>query len=169
MAHQVVQLFVSTAPPSEAFVTDIGDFALLSEHPVSMNRPGFVKLIFSVSVAAVTLSAAGWANAEVSWSIGVGGPVYYEPAPVYSNPPPVYYQPAPPAYYAPPPPVYYDPQPAYYAPPRPAEYEPGYWQGPPPAEQPRLSDMQRRALDNCSMLSWRDQPRCRATVMSTVR
>jgi hypothetical protein len=34
---------------------------------------------------------------------------------------------------------------------------------------PRLSDMQQRALDNCVMLAPRDQPRCRATVMSTVR
>lgn len=36
-------------------------------------------------------------------------------------------------------------------------------------EQPRLSDMQQRALDNCNFLQPRDQPRCRATVMSTVR
>ena len=36
-------------------------------------------------------------------------------------------------------------------------------------EQPRLSDMQQRALDNCNLLAPRDQPRCRATVMSTVR
>jgi hypothetical protein len=42
-------------------------------------------------------------------------------------------------------------------------------QGRPPVEQPRLSDMQQRALDNCAMLAPRDQPRCRATVMSTVR
>lgn len=40
---------------------------------------------------------------------------------------------------------------------------------PPPVEKPRLSDMQQRALDNCIMLPPRDQPRCRATVMSTVR
>jgi len=38
-----------------------------------------------------------------------------------------------------------------------------------PAEPPRLSDMQQRALNNCAMLLPRDQPRCRATVMSTVR
>ncbi|MEP6723737.1 MAG: hypothetical protein ABJA77_20040 [Variovorax sp.] len=38
-----------------------------------------------------------------------------------------------------------------------------------PREQPKLSDMQQRALDNCMMLAPRDQPRCRATVMSTVR
>jgi hypothetical protein len=43
------------------------------------------------------------------------------------------------------------------------------WDGPPTGEQPRLSDMQQRALDNCNLLAPRDQPRCRATVMSTVR
>ncbi len=37
------------------------------------------------------------------------------------------------------------------------------------ADSPRLSDMQRRALENCAMLAPRDQPRCRATVWSTVR
>lgn len=36
-------------------------------------------------------------------------------------------------------------------------------------ERPRLSDMQQRALNNCNLLAPRDQPRCRATVMSTVR
>jgi hypothetical protein len=46
-------------------------------------------------------------------------------------------------------------------------YEP-QWQQPQP-ERPRLSDMQQRALDNCALLAPRDQPRCRATVMSTVR
>jgi RNA polymerase subunit RPABC4/transcription elongation factor Spt4 len=29
--------------------------------------------------------------------------------------------------------------------------------------------MQERALNNCNLLAPRDQPRCRATVMSTVR
>jgi len=43
------------------------------------------------------------------------------------------------------------------------------WEGPQGGEQPRLSDMQQRALDNCNLLAPRDQPRCRATVMSTVR
>ena len=38
-----------------------------------------------------------------------------------------------------------------------------------PIDRSRLSDMQQRALDNCAMLQPRDQPRCRATVMSTVR
>lgn len=36
-------------------------------------------------------------------------------------------------------------------------------------ERPKLSDMQERALNNCNLLAPRDQPRCRATVMSTVR
>ncbi len=44
---------------------------------------------------------------------------------------------------------------------------PAYGRGAAPA--PRLSDMQQRALDNCVMLAPRDQPRCRATVFSTVR
>ncbi len=35
--------------------------------------------------------------------------------------------------------------------------------------QPNLSDMQRRALNNCVLLAPRDQPRCRATVLSTAR
>jgi len=63
----------------------------------------------------------------------------------------------------PPPPVYvpeYQPQPQPYAP---------QWQWQQEPERPRLSDMQQRALDNCNLLARRDQPRCRATVMSTVR
>ena len=36
-------------------------------------------------------------------------------------------------------------------------------------EQPRLSDMQQRALNNCMLLQRSEQSRCRATVMSTVR
>ena len=45
------------------------------------------------------------------------------------------------------------------------------WHQPPPPRrnQPRLSDMQQRALDNCRLLQPSEQPRCRATVMSTVR
>ena len=46
---------------------------------------------------------------------------------------------------------------------------PAYGWQPEPAQRPRLSDMQERALANCAMLAPRDQPRCRATVMSTVR
>ncbi|MET3917688.1 hypothetical protein ABID97_004470 [Variovorax sp. OAS795] len=52
-------------------------------------------------------------------------------------------------------------------PPPPPAYR--QWDGPQGGEQPRLSDMQQRALDNCNLLAPRDQPRCRATVMSTVR
>lgn len=48
---------------------------------------------------------------------------------------------------------------------------PNHWHHPPPPpgrNQPRLSDMQQRALDNCRLLAPAEQPRCRATVMSTV-
>ena len=59
---------------------------------------------------------------------------------------------------------YYDAPPA-----RRPYYEPRY-EAPPPAERPRLSDMQQRALDNCIVLPTpHDRARCRATVMSTVR
>jgi len=47
------------------------------------------------------------------------------------------------------------------------EAAPRYQQ--PQPDRSKLSDMQQRALDNCAMLAPRDQPRCRATVMSTVR
>jgi hypothetical protein len=66
-----------------------------------------------------------------------------------------------------------------------AEPQQPRWQAPPPSsgwgeppprqyqqpvpEKPRLSDMQQRALDNCALLAPREQPRCRATVFSTVR
>jgi len=46
---------------------------------------------------------------------------------------------------------------------------PNHWNSPPSRNQPRLSDMQQRALDNCFLLPPAEQPRCRATVMSTVR
>lgn len=127
-----------------------------------------------MAVAGAALITAVAAQAQVTWSIGNDEPAYYEPAPAYRAPPPTYYEPAPPAYY-PPPPAYYQPPPTYYRPAPPPYYgapayeEPGYWQGYRGAEQPRLSQMQQRALDNCNLLAWRDRPRCRATVMSTVR
>lgn len=153
---------------------------------MSFHRAAFTKWVGSAAVAAAALSAVAVAHAEVNFSIGVGGPVYEEPAPVYVNPPqgyyqpappeyyqpapPAYYQPAPPAYYAPPPPpVYYRPAPSYYPPPPPVSYGPNYWQGGQPQGRPRLSDMQQRALDNCSLLAPREQGRCRATVLSTTR
>ena len=107
---------------------------------MSFNGSSFAKLAFSAAIAASALSAAVAAHAEVSVSVGVGGPVYYEPAPA-------------PAYVAPPP---------AYVP----GYASGYYAQP---SRPRLSDMQQRALDNCSLLAPHEQRRCRATVMSTVR
>jgi hypothetical protein len=112
-------------------------------------------------LAFITAMAAGTAGCA-----DLGGPAY-GPAPAgampaqgyYQPAPPVYYQ-APPTYYAPPAPAYYPPPAAYYPPP------PQYRQEP---SKPRLSDMQRRALDNCSLLALKDQRECRARVMSTVR
>ena len=93
-----------------------------------LNRSAFYKWVAAGAVAAGALFAGASANAQVSWSVGVSapgvaigvaepGPVYYEPARVYSPPAPVYYQPAPPVYYRPAPPVYYRPAPVYYGPP----------------------------------------------------
>jgi hypothetical protein len=132
------------------------------------------------AVAGAALFAVAGARADVSFSIGTEQPVYEQPAPVYQEAPPAYYQPAPgyyqpapPPVYYPPPQAYYPPPQGYYAPPPPAYYapQPGY---PAPvyqtrAPEPRLSDMQQRALNNCALLAPRDQPRCRATVMSTAR
>ena len=121
---------------------------------MSLHRAAFANRAASVALVAAALSLAAAAHAEVNFSIGVGGPVYEQPAP------PVYYQPAPPVYYQPAPPAYYQPAP----PPHYRQAQPYY-----PAERPRLSDMQQRALDNCSLLAPREQGRCRATVLSTTR
>jgi hypothetical protein len=146
----------------------MGVFAPLPETTLSIHRAAFANRAASAALVAAALSVAAAAHAEVNFSIGVGGPVYEQPAPVYVNPPPVYYQPPPPVYYQPAPPVYYQPAPpAYYQPAPPPHYrqaQPYY-----PAERPRLSDMQQRALDNCSLLAPREQGRCRATVLSTTR
>ncbi|MGJ7527442.1 hypothetical protein [Variovorax sp. GB1P17] len=42
------------------------------------------------------------------------------------------------------------------------------WEAPQQREGPRLSDMQKLALQNCNVLHPRDQPGCRAAVWSTV-
>ena len=56
----------------------------------------------------------------------------------------------------------------YYG--RPPQQQPYYYEPEESREGPRLSDMQKRALDNCIVLPTRqDRARCRATVMSTVR
>jgi hypothetical protein len=116
---------------------------------IALARLAFIAAMAAGTVACADLRGPTYEQAPVG---GVPPPAYYQPAP------PVYYQAAP-TYYAPPAPAYYPP-PAYYAPP------PQYRQAPP---KPRLSDMQRRALDNCSLLAQKDQHECRARVMSTVR
>lgn len=148
-----------------------------------VNGIAFVKWALSAAVAVAGLSVVATASADVSIGVDLGGPTYYQqpapayvvPEPAYVAPPPVYYQPAPPVYYErPAPPVYYAPPQGYYAP-APPVYGPapgyGYGRGgyDAPAERPRLSDMQRRALDNCALLAPQERPRCRATVMSTTR
>lgn len=70
---------------------------------------------------------------------------YYEPRPQWGEPPPRYAVP--------------EWQPDPYAP---------RWEAPRERERPRLSDMQKLALQNCNVLHPRDQPGCRAAVWSTV-
>ncbi|MDM0011126.1 hypothetical protein QTH87_01625 [Variovorax sp. J22P168] len=133
-----------------------------------------VKWACATALAVTACTAAVVAHAQANWSVEVQTPGYYQPPPqpVYVQPPPVYYAPAPgyyqppPAYYPPPPPPpsYYRPAPGYGGPPPYYGPQPRYQQAP-----PKLSDMQRRALDNCVLLAPREQPRCRATVMSTTR
>lgn len=138
-------------------------------------RSEITKRSLACIAAGLMLLAGSQANAQVTWSIGIDAPTYYEPAPVYRAPPPVYYQPAPHGYYQPAPPVYVQPPPPVYYPSAPPRYQERYygeqnaWHRGREVPEPRLSDMQQRAYDNCSMLARRDQPRCRATVMSTVR
>ncbi len=139
----------------------------------------FASAAGALAVAAAAMFSMSGAHAQVSFSIGTEEPVYAQPAPVYQGPPPGYYQPAPGYYQPAPPPVYYPPPQGYYAPPPPPPPvyyapQPNYYGGPPPGYQtrsqgPKLSDMQQRAMNNCALLQPRDQPRCRATVMSTAR
>lgn len=117
---------------------------------IALARLAFITAMAAGTVACADLGGPAYGPAPAG---AVPAPGYYQPAP------PVYYQ-APPTYYAPPAPAYYPPPAAYYPPP------PQYRQAP---SKPRLSDMQQRALDNCSLLAPKDQHECRTRVMSTVR
>ena len=150
---------------------------LIPETFLRLDPVRFATCAGTLAVAAAALFGAAGAQAQVNFSIGTDEPVYAQPAPVYPGPPPGYYQPAPGYYQPAPPPVYYPPPQGYYPPPPPppAYYAPPpTYYGPPPGYQtrsqgPKLSDMQQRAMNNCALLAPRDQPRCRATVMSTAR
>jgi len=114
---------VCTSFAAEAFIGLSANSPSSGDPTVSVRRFVF-KWAAVTAVAAAALFAAASASAQVSWSIGIGAPAFYEPAPVYAAPPPVYYQPAPRVYYRPPP-VYYRPGPVYYGPP-PVYYGPDY-------------------------------------------
>ena len=116
---------VYTAFAGKTFTKLSANSPLFGDLTVSVHRP-VLKWAAVAAVAAGALVATASASAQVSWSICIGAPAFYEPAPVYAPPPPVYYQPAPHVYYRPPPPpVYYRPGPVYYGPP-PVYYGPDY-------------------------------------------
>ncbi len=74
-----------------------------------MNRSNLSRRVAAAAFGLAALAAAGAAQArgDVHFSIGVGTPVYVQPAPIYVPPPPVYVQPRP---------VYVQPQPVYVQP-----------------------------------------------------
>jgi len=75
------------------------------------------KLFAATALAATGVLGAGIAQAheaQVSWSVTIGAPVYSVPAPVVVRPAPVY---APAPVYYPAPAYYYGPPRPYYAPP----------------------------------------------------
>jgi hypothetical protein len=159
-----------------------------------VNRLTANGLVFSVWVrvaaaAAIAMSAAAAARAGSGvFSVGVVRSYDVQPGSVVEAPPPAYsyYQPEPPVYY-PPPPAYYAPSPMYppppmyvpraprYLPPRygppPRDYESGPIYPSPyrPQPMPKLSRLQQRAFDNCTLLPLPDQAQCRALVLSTAR
>ena len=68
------------------------------------------KLRLTLQMGALLLSAFTYqahAHDNVSFSVNLGGPAYYAPAPVYVTPAPVYYAP---------PTIYYRAEPVYYSP-----------------------------------------------------
>lgn len=79
----------------------------------------------SLALLGIGLSTSVLARDSIGFSLNIGQPFYYEPAPVYYAPPPVvYYEPRPVyrTYYSESPVVYYYPQGARY-------YDRGGWRG----------------------------------------
>jgi len=78
-----------------------------------MNRSNFSRRVAAAALGLAALAAGGAAQArsDLHFSIGVGSPVYVQPAPIYVPPQPVYVQPRP--VYVQPAPVYVQPQPLY--------------------------------------------------------
>ncbi|ODP31760.1 hypothetical protein [Pandoraea sp. ISTKB] len=83
-------------------------------------------------LAAAFTSGSAFARTDVSVNIGIPGPAFVAPGPVYA-PPPVYAAPAP-MVVAPPPPVVYGPPPRY-------------WRGPPPRHWHHGRGWDRRGWD----------------------
>lgn len=115
---------MSTPQATDALSGLLANSPSLGVFIVSVHRSAFKSAAVAVGTTALFFAAS--ACAEVTWSIGIGAPAFYEPAPVYARPPPVYYQAAPRQYYGSPPPVYYPPPPVYYGAPPPVYYGPDY-------------------------------------------
>lgn len=79
----------------------------------------------SLVLLGIGLSTSASARDSIGFSLNIGQPFYYEPAPVYYAPPPVvYYEPRPVyrTYYSESPAVYYYPETIRY-------YDRGSWRG----------------------------------------
>jgi hypothetical protein len=67
----------------------------------------YLIILLAICTMAANVSKAN-AHDSVGFSLNIGTPYHYGPAPIYVAPPPVYY--------GPPPAVYYRPAPIYYGP-----------------------------------------------------
>ncbi len=73
------------------------------------------QLVVALGISLALLGASSIASANdrsnINWSVNIGVPYAYAPAPVYVQPPPVYYTPQP--IYVQPAPVYIRPEPVF--------------------------------------------------------